>query len=328
MLNVEEYNSSLYKSIEKRNKRKHIIQNYGTFLSHAANTPAEPNIEQQARSWLKNFNSKMNSVNGDEAKSMVRQCAVLIRKLNAKNSSPELIDKLRKARTHLENVRTGNVEHSDNSKSLKFDISGEEMNNYLMHGSIKHVETTETSEESGELKKKELMHYGVPKQKHGVRRYQNEDGSLTPDGRIHYGVGEGRDKSGRFPYNSGDNPYTTPASEPGERTIDGYYREQNRLKAINAEQFSDEMFKIKQLPEPKTENPPYWDYPQGSKEYKKAYEKAIKDEKVFFRISDYYNAALERWGMDSPITQAAKKKYGQALVRFEDLHGYTPQEFD
>lgn len=35
-----------------------------------------------------------------------------------------------------------------------------------------------------------LMHYGVSGQKHGLRRYQNEDGSLTPEGREHYGIGQ------------------------------------------------------------------------------------------------------------------------------------------
>lgn len=33
------------------------------------------------------------------------------------------------------------------------------------------------------------MHYGVEGQKWGIRRYQNADGSLTAEGRIHYGVG-------------------------------------------------------------------------------------------------------------------------------------------
>lgn len=41
-----------------------------------------------------------------------------------------------------------------------------------------------------------LAHYGVKKQKWGNRRYQNYDGSLTPLGRIHYGVGEAREKVG------------------------------------------------------------------------------------------------------------------------------------
>lgn len=35
-------------------------------------------------------------------------------------------------------------------------------------------------------KSDELFHHGVKGQKWGVRRYQNKDGSLTPDGRVHY----------------------------------------------------------------------------------------------------------------------------------------------
>lgn len=33
-----------------------------------------------------------------------------------------------------------------------------------------------------------LIHYGVPGQKWGTRRWQNEDGSLTPEGYEHYGI--------------------------------------------------------------------------------------------------------------------------------------------
>lgn len=33
-----------------------------------------------------------------------------------------------------------------------------------------------------------IIHHGTKGQKWGVRRYQNEDGSLTPEGRKHYGV--------------------------------------------------------------------------------------------------------------------------------------------
>lgn len=40
-----------------------------------------------------------------------------------------------------------------------------------------------------------LEHHGVTGQKHGVRRYQNYDGSLTPLGRIHYGYGQARSKA-------------------------------------------------------------------------------------------------------------------------------------
>lgn len=37
-----------------------------------------------------------------------------------------------------------------------------------------------------------LVHYGVPGMRKGTRRYQNEDGTLTPEGREHYGIGEER----------------------------------------------------------------------------------------------------------------------------------------
>ena len=39
----------------------------------------------------------------------------------------------------------------------------------------------------------ELDHFGVLGQKKGVRKYQYEDGSLTPEGRIHYGIGAARE---------------------------------------------------------------------------------------------------------------------------------------
>lgn len=39
----------------------------------------------------------------------------------------------------------------------------------------------------------ELKHRGIKNQKWGVRRYQNKDGSLTPAGKQHYGVGSDKD---------------------------------------------------------------------------------------------------------------------------------------
>ena len=40
----------------------------------------------------------------------------------------------------------------------------------------------------------ELYHHGILGQKWGVRRYQNSDGSLTDEGRIRYGRGNGSKK--------------------------------------------------------------------------------------------------------------------------------------
>ncbi len=41
----------------------------------------------------------------------------------------------------------------------------------------------------------EFCHSGIKNMKWGVRRFQNPDGSLTPAGRIRYGVGKAREKS-------------------------------------------------------------------------------------------------------------------------------------
>ena len=41
----------------------------------------------------------------------------------------------------------------------------------------------------------DVYHWGIHGQQWGKRRYQNEDGSLTPLGRVHYGVGQAREAS-------------------------------------------------------------------------------------------------------------------------------------
>lgn len=41
-----------------------------------------------------------------------------------------------------------------------------------------------------------IAHHGVKGQKWGIRRFQNSDGSLTPEGRTHYGVGSSLKKAG------------------------------------------------------------------------------------------------------------------------------------
>lgn len=40
-----------------------------------------------------------------------------------------------------------------------------------------------------------LIHYGIPGQKWGTRRWQYEDGSLTPEGYVHYGYGKSASKT-------------------------------------------------------------------------------------------------------------------------------------
>ena len=51
---------------------------------------------------------------------------------------------------------------------------------------------------TGELSKASdvISHSGIPGMHHGIRRFQYEDGSLTPAGRERYGVGPARDRKG------------------------------------------------------------------------------------------------------------------------------------
>lgn len=65
-----------------------------------------------------------------------------------------------------------------------------------------------------------IMHYGTKGQRWGDRKYQYEDGSLTPEGKIHYGVGEGRKSSGKPSYGYKKKPYketTTVLIKPGQK---------------------------------------------------------------------------------------------------------------
>lgn len=41
-----------------------------------------------------------------------------------------------------------------------------------------------------------LIHWAIKGQRKGIRRFQNKDGSLTPEGRIRYGVGPARESNG------------------------------------------------------------------------------------------------------------------------------------
>lgn len=47
-----------------------------------------------------------------------------------------------------------------------------------------------------------LCHYGIKGMRWYVRRYQNKDGSLTPEGRVHYGIREKQLKNKRLSYNN------------------------------------------------------------------------------------------------------------------------------
>lgn len=66
----------------------------------------------------------------------------------------------------------------------------------------------------------ELFHYGILKQRWGVRRFQNSDGSLTPAGRERYGAGKMRTKL---------NSVKQKASKAAKSAA-AYVKERNKMK--------------------------------------------------------------------------------------------------
>lgn len=70
-----------------------------------------------------------------------------------------------------------------------------------------------------------LSHSGIKGMHWGRRRYQNEDGSLTPMGRQHYGVGNARGVKG-MPWGIYGN------SKDAKRYLKAYKRAQRTQKAI------------------------------------------------------------------------------------------------
>ncbi len=89
----------------------------------------------------------------------------------------------------------------------------------------------------------ELKHWGIFGMKWGVRRYQNEDGSLTDEGREHYNVGPARTKGyeraeGNFNRNRSDN-YNI--SKKNKSSI---FDSKNKKQKLPELMSDDELFKM------------------------------------------------------------------------------------
>ena len=75
-----------------------------------------------------------------------------------------------------------------------------------------------------------LCHHGIMGQKWGVRRWQYSDGSLTPDGRIHYNVGPARDyHQGDTVFISGKVKYDKPLNRDMRREMDNLMRSGSKV---------------------------------------------------------------------------------------------------
>lgn len=239
MLNIDEYNESLYRSIDKRNKKKAIIQDYSGYLAHATQDEnhlehhkylykegdnyiypedlarkkkrkmtmsaaeiAQRGSQNSTLSALKKnkenlenkvddiynkpdnrkFTSKLmekkepNPINVDEEKKKYQEyqkaaeehdknkAAIQLmaevtkqekknKKEESKNSAFDKVTEKPKAKS-ISTASATKVKVKKSAKHSAFDISDEEMNNYLMHGSVNGMKAAEIIEESEDLKKK------------------------------------------------------------------------------------------------------------------------------------------------------------------------------
>lgn len=98
--------------------------------------------------------------------------------------------------------------NSKNKKDPLKDLEKKAYAEYLKERSMSHSENDDNY----------LAHHGVKGQKWGVRRWQNSDGSLTPDGKIHY-YGHGKKEAERTEGNKSRNGSFTTGSKRQDRFI-------------------------------------------------------------------------------------------------------------
>lgn len=120
-----------------------------------------------------------------------------------------------------------------------------------------------------------LYHHGIKGQKWGLRRYQNEDGSLTSEGRRHYGYGEARAnmQSAKAKYKADQKAYSKAFNRA---TGAGQYIRglTKKGRAENERRYSELVKTANNASKSEAE------YKQAKKEYKNSNEYKARQEKI------------------------------------------------
>ena len=153
MLNLNEYNESLYKALDKKNRKKNMVENYGQFLMHAKKTSGVTNLPD--KTWLtdeirgavseayKVLNKKSMQVNGsndpsviyDACRGEISVLAKLIRKANAGGLDSSYITQLNNYRNELESrAEEARSAMSRENQGSKVARHSEEASEALEHG--------------------------------------------------------------------------------------------------------------------------------------------------------------------------------------------------
>ena len=122
MLNICEMNEYLYRHLDRENKKKDMVNNYGSYLRHSNEGASSQSITEQANAWLAHFNDMINddkselNKSSDSAKAaaeaLIPECSKILRKVNAQNAGKDLAKKLVDARKSLEDIREAAIAHS------------------------------------------------------------------------------------------------------------------------------------------------------------------------------------------------------------------------
>lgn len=162
------------------------------------------------------------------------------------------------------------------------------------------------------INKRYLAHHGVEGQKWGVRRWQNKDGSLTAEGRIHYGI-EGKtssDYKGISKKKRRQEHYDRIAQLEADKNeqLDALYQKYyNKFKNENKEDFDNYTKEFQE-----------WGY--SKEEAEKAADEALSDE----WFSGFDDSSFEYLNEAEKVQNDAKATKNEINKYCKDVMGVKP----